>query len=131
MRIERKAEMPRVLVVDDSPTMRKMIMAALRPLQAEFGEAANGLEAIEQLALGKYDAMTLDLNMPDMHGLEVLRYVRKLSSLDEMPVVVISTRGDEYSLQQSLQLGANRYLVKPFQPAELLRIIQTLLAQSA
>ncbi|RMF43172.1 MAG: response regulator [Anaerolineae bacterium] len=119
--------MPRILVVDDSPTMRKMIMAALRPLQAEFGEAGNGLEAIEQLALKRYQAMTLDLNMPDMHGLEVLRYVRQLASYEDMPVVVISTRGDEASLQQALQLGANRYLVKPFQPAELLETLQTLL----
>jgi len=123
--------MPRILVVDDSPTMRKMIMAALRPLQVEFGQAGNGLEAIEQLALQQYDAMTLDLNMPDMHGLEVLRYVRQLTSYDAMPVVVISTRGDEASLQQALDAGANRYLVKPFQPADLLRTLQNLLQSAA
>ncbi|GAB4520542.1 MAG: response regulator [Anaerolineales bacterium] len=118
----------RILVVDDSPTMRKMIMAALRPLQASFGEAANGLEAIEQLALSRYDAMTLDLNMPDMHGLEVLRYVRQLASLESLPVVVVSTRGDEVSLQQTLDAGANRYLVKPFQPVELQQVMRSLLA---
>ncbi len=123
--------MYRILVVDDSPTMRKMIMAALRPLKAAFGEAGNGLEAIEQLALATYHAMTLDLNMPDMHGLEVLRYVRQLTSYDAMPVIVISTRGDETSLQQALQLGANRYLVKPFKPAELLQTVQTLLRDAA
>ncbi len=123
--------MSRILVVDDSPTMRKMIMAALRPLQAEFGQAGNGLEAIEQLALAQYDAMTLDLNMPDMHGLEVLRYVRQLASYEAMPVVVISTRGDETSLQQALEAGANRYLVKPFQPADLLRTLQSLLQSAA
>ena len=70
--------MQKTLVVDDSPTMRRMVMASLRDVCAGgFAEAASGLEAIEQLALGPVALMVLDLNMPDMHGLEVLRFVRE------------------------------------------------------
>src|SRR4029077_12315352 len=71
------ALMNRTLVVDDSPTMRRMVMASLRDVCAGgFAEAGSGLEAIEQLALGPIDLMVLDLNMPDMHGLDVLKFLR-------------------------------------------------------
>src|SRR6476659_3760303 len=64
-----------ILVVDDSPTMRRMIMASLRDLgDVGFDQAASGLEAIERLSLAPVDLMVLDLNMPDVHGFEVLRF---------------------------------------------------------
>lgn len=85
---------PKFLVVDDSATIRKMIMTALRPLQANFREASSGLEAIEQLMLSQYDVVTLDLNMPDMHGLEFLQFVRNHNAFKEIPIVVITTRAD-------------------------------------
>ena len=73
----RSTRMLKTLVVDDSPTMRRMVMASLREVCAGgFLEAASGLEAIEQLALGPVALIVLDLNMPDMHGLEVLKFVR-------------------------------------------------------
>ncbi len=119
--------MPAVLVVDDSPTMRKMIQAALRPLGVTFYEAANGLEAIEQLALHPIDLITLDLNMPDMHGIEFLHFARAHSRYRTTPIVVVTTRADEASRQQALQAGATRYLTKPFQPAELRQAVADLL----
>ena len=70
--------MKNVLVVDDSPTMRRMVIASLRELQnVSFDQAASGLEAIEQLALAPVHLMILDLNIPDIHGLEVLEFVRR------------------------------------------------------
>ena len=70
--------MIQILIVDDSPTIRRMVRASLAalPPPVEFIEAASGLEAIERLALGVVELMVLDLNMPDMHGLEVLGFVR-------------------------------------------------------
>ena len=68
--------MRRILVVDDSATMRKMVIASLRDLtDVSFSEAGNGFEAIEQLEVAPFDLMILDLNMPEMHGLEVLKFV--------------------------------------------------------
>lgn len=119
--------MPSILVVDDSPTMRKMIMAAARPLNATFGEAGNGLEAIEQLALQVYDVITLDLNMPDMHGLEFIKFARSHSTYRNIPIVVVSTRGDSESKKAAMEDGATIYLSKPFSPAQLVNALNDLL----
>ena len=107
----------RTLVVDDSPTMRRMVIASLRDVcEGGFVQAASGLEAIEQLALGPASLMVLDLNMPDMHGLEVLRFVRKHPSLKRLPVIVLTTRGDDESRSAAMAAGASLYLTKPFAP---------------
>ena len=113
--------MKRVLVVDDSPTMRRMVISSLRKLaEVEFGEAANGLEAIEKLSLHPVSLIVLDLNMPDMHGLEVLQFVRAHTSFKEIPVIVLTTKGDESTRNAAMIAGASRYLTKPFQPDTLL-----------
>ena len=107
-----------ILVVDDSPTMRRMIMASLRELRdVGFDQAGSGLEAIERLSLTPVDLVVLDLNMPDVHGLEVLRFVRTHERFRGLPVVVLTTRGDDQSRQAALQEGATRYVTKPFEPA--------------
>ena len=117
-----------ILVVDDSPTMRRMIMAALRDLRdVGFDQAASGLEAIERLALAPVDLMVLDLNMPDVHGLEVLRFVRAHERFERLPVVVLTTRGDDESRDAALREGATRYLTKPFAPATFAPEIRALL----
>ncbi len=117
-----------VLVVDDSLTIRRMVMHALRHLASEFGEATTGLEAIEQLTLHNYDAVMLDLNMPDMHGLEVLRFLRGTEHYRNLPVVVLTTRGDDDTRSQALRAGASAYLTKPFTPADLQEALQGVLA---
>ena len=117
-----------ILVVDDSPTMRRMIMASLRDLSnIAFDQAASGLEAIERLSLSPVDLVVLDLNMPDVHGLEVLRFVRSHERFGALPVVVLTTRGDDESRQSALREGATRYLTKPFAPAALASEIGALL----
>jgi len=117
-----------ILVVDDSPTMRRMIMASLRELgDVTFDQAGSGLEAIERLALAPIDLVVLDLNMPDVHGLEVLRFMRTHDRFRALPVVVVTTRGDEESREAALREGATRYLTKPFQPATLAPEIRALL----
>ena len=120
--------MAAILVVDDSPTMRKMVKASLNSIQPEFGEASNGLEAIEQLALNSYDLMILDLNMPDMHGLEVIQYTRSYDSYKELPILVLTTRSEDEVRARVLEAGATRYCTKPFQPPHLLQIVRELLS---
>ena len=124
--------MPKILIVDDSVTIRKMVRASLRGLdEAEFAEAGNGLEAIEHLALGPIDLMILDLNMPDMHGVDVLKFLRRHPSSREVPVVVLTTRGDESSRDAAIAAGATQYMTKPFVPQALLSTARELLRTSA
>jgi two-component system chemotaxis response regulator CheY len=112
--------MSQILIVDDSPTIRRMVKASLMPLAMPFIEAASGLEAIEQLAIGDIKLMVLDLNMPDMHGLEVLGFVRAHQKFHQLPVMVLTTRDDQGSRNAAQQAGATTYLTKPFAPQALL-----------
>lgn len=123
--------MKQVLVVDDSATMRRMIMAALRDVeQITFNEASSGLEAIERLAVAPADLVLLDLNMPDIHGLEVLRFIRTHESFRHTPVVILTTRDDAASREAALRDGATLYLTKPFTPAQLAPQVRRLLEVS-
>jgi two-component system, chemotaxis family, chemotaxis protein CheY len=109
--------MKKILVVDDSPTIRRMVVASLRDLKnTGFVEASSGLEAIERLSLSPVDLIILDLNMPDMHGLEVLRFVRNHNMYRSIPVIILTTKGDEDSRNAALSAGASLYLNKPFEP---------------
>ena len=121
--------MKTILVVDDSATMRRMVMAALRGLgDVAFDQAGTGLEAIERLAVAPCDLVLLDLNMPDMHGLEVLRFIRSHERFQTLPVVILTTRGDEESRGAAEREGATLYLTKPFAPETIAPEIRRLLA---
>ena len=119
--------MAHILIVDDSPTIRRMVRASLTPLGTPFVEAGSGLEAIEQLGLGEVQCMVLDLNMPDMHGVEVLGFVRSNQKFHKLPVVVLTTRDDEASRTAAMNAGATRYLTKPFKPQALLTEVRGLI----
>ena len=109
-----------------------MVRASLRALpEAEFVEAANGLEAIEQIALGPIALIVLDLNMPDMHGVDVLKFVRRHQGCRDVPVIVLTTRGDESSRETAIGAGATRYLTKPFVPQVLLSAARDLVPAAA
>jgi two-component system, chemotaxis family, chemotaxis protein CheY len=123
---------PKILIVDDSATIRKMVRASLRPLaDAEFVEAGNGLEAIEQVALGPIALIILDLNMPDMHGVDVLKFVRRHQVSRDVPVIVLTTRGDDVSRETAMSAGATQYLTKPFVPDVLLSAARDLVPAAA
>ena len=120
--------MHRILIADDSATIRKMVRASLQSLEsAEFLEAGTGLEAIEQLAVAAVQLIVLDLNMPDMHGIDVLRFVRRHQRYRNLPVIVLTTRGDDSSRETAVEAGATTYLTKPFTPQTLAATARTLL----
>jgi two-component system chemotaxis response regulator CheY len=117
-----------ILVVDDSATMRRMVIASLRALaDVQYNEASSGLEAIERLALAPVDLIILDLNMPDMHGIEVLQFVRRHERYHSIPIIVLTTRGDNDSREVAFAAGASQYLTKPFTPQLLATHVRTLL----
>ena len=122
--------MAHLLIVDDSPTIRRMVKVALTPLSLDVIEAASGLEAIEQLAVVPVSLMVLDLNMPDMHGLDVLGFVRASQKFQHIPVIVLTTRDDGGSRTAAMQAGATRYLTKPFSPQALLTEAREVLASA-
>ncbi|MFT3843072.1 MAG: response regulator [Myxococcaceae bacterium] len=117
-----------VLVVDDSRVMREMVVACLKPESSlAFTQAGSGLEAIEKLSLKPYSLLVLDLNMPDIGGIEVVQFVRAQDTLRDLPIIIVTTRGDDASRSQALEAGASRFVTKPFTPESLLSEVRTLL----
>ena len=120
--------MAEILVVDDSRVMRDMIVACLRPrADLTFTQASSGLEAIERLSLRPFDLVVLDLNMPDIGGIEVLEFVRAQDKLRALPIIVVTTRGDDASRATALRAGASRFMTKPFTPDVILGEVEALL----
>jgi two-component system chemotaxis response regulator CheY len=103
-------------------------LGALRTVKST--QAGTGLEAIERLAIEPIDLMVLDLNMPDMHGMEVIDFVRSHQAYRDIPIVVLTTKGEEASRTKALDAGANRYLTKPFDPQQLADVVNSLLKAS-
>jgi two-component system, chemotaxis family, chemotaxis protein CheY len=125
------AWMTEILVVDDSKVMREMIVACLRGENFSFTHAASGLEAIEQMALRHFHLVVLDLNMPDIGGYEVIEFIRSQDKLQHLPILVVTTRGDEGSRTRALGVGASKFMTKPFAPEDILRSVRALLQQSS
>jgi two-component system chemotaxis response regulator CheY len=124
--------MRRLLIVDDSRLMRDMVAACLRPLGAvAFEFAGTGLEAIERLALAGFDLVVLDLNMPDVGGIEVIEFVRSQDHLRSLPILIVTTRGDDDSKARVLEAGASGFLAKPFAPEQILEQVKRLLPSAA
>jgi two-component system chemotaxis response regulator CheY len=119
-----------ILVVDDSKLIREMIVACLRGQAGlAFTHAASGLEAIERLSLRTFDLVFLDLNMPDIGGIEVLEFVRGQERLRPLPIIVATTRGDEASRARAMAAGASSFMTKPFTPEALLAEARALLGE--
>jgi two-component system, chemotaxis family, chemotaxis protein CheY len=123
-----QAQTADVLVVDDSKLMRDMVSACLRAAPGiTISHAASGLEAIETLSLRPFDLLVLDLNMPDIGGLEVIEFVRSQDRLRSIPILVLTTRGDEDSRRDTLKAGASSFMTKPFEPDAILSEVLGLL----
>jgi len=124
--------MPTALVVDDSPMIRHMVRMSLEDIGGlTITEAGTGLEAIELLMIRGADLVVLDLNMPDMHGLEVLRFVRRHAAFSSLPIIVLTTRGDENTRESAMAAGASLFRTKPFRPDALASDARALLDQPA
>jgi len=111
----------KLLVVDDSSVIRKVIKAAADVLQLETIEAQDGLEALEKMAAHyqEIDLVLLDWNMPEMNGYDVLVEVKTSEKYKHIPVMMVTTEGQQSSIVAAVRAGANNYLVKPFTVEEL------------
>ena len=123
--------MQRILIVEDSGTMRSLIASTLEELggPVKVDEAENGFEALRCLPRVDYDLILTDINMPDINGLELVSFVKRDERYAGIPLVIVSTEGSERDREKGLELGADAYLVKPFDPDELRRLVVELLGQ--
>ena len=109
----------KILVVDDSITIRRIILNALRTIgYTDVVEASNGREALERLSDGVNFVIT-DWNMPEMNGLDLTKQIRTKPGSNDLPILMITTRGTEADVVDALQAKVNSYIVKPFTPQEL------------
>jgi CheY-like chemotaxis protein len=121
------------LVVDDSATIRQLLTLTLRKLnggsQLRIVEATDGREALEKVRAAHYDLVLTDIKMPNMDGLEFLHRVRTELENSTLPIIIISTKGEEEDVARGLELGATAYLTKPVSAPKLLETIGRIFAE--
>ncbi len=128
--------MVRILLVEDSAAMRTYVRASLEGTPVlghdfELVEASSGFDALRLLPRAAYDLVITDINMPDINGLELVRFVRQSERHRETPLLIISTQTSERDRDRALALGANSFLAKPFTPEALRDVVTQSLAGRA
>ena len=117
-----------ILVVDDSKTVRNLVAFILKSEGFKVTTAEDGLDGLEKLySMQKIDLIMSDVNMPRMDGFTFIRTVREQSAYRDVPIIVLSTEGQEKDIQTGMSLGANLYMVKPAQPDMMVRNVKMLL----
>ena len=117
-----------IMVVDDSKTIRNLVAFVLKSEGFKVSTAEDGLDAIEKLySLEPVDLIVSDVNMPRMDGFTFIAQVREQDIYKDIPIIILSTEGEERDIQKGIQLGANLYMVKPAQPEKMVRNIKMLL----
>ncbi len=121
-----------VMVVDDFPPMRKLLIKSLRQMGASrILEARDGTEAVQLMNLKKVDLILSDWNMPDMGGLELLRWVRDKHPWGHMPFLMVTSRGQQLDVVEAVKAGVDSYIVKPFTQEGLEEKVAKLVPQAA
>ncbi|HHH13296.1 MAG TPA: response regulator, partial [Thiolapillus brandeum] len=118
-----------VMVVDDSITVRKVTSRLLERHNMQVLTAKDGVDAITVLQDRKPDVMLLDIEMPRMDGYELARHIRNTPELEDIPIIMITSRTGEKHRNRALELGVDRYLGKPYQETDLLENIYELLGE--
>jgi two-component system KDP operon response regulator KdpE len=113
-----------ILIVDDEPAIRRFLRSSLAAQDFAIAEASDGASALAGVAREKPDLVVLDLGLPDMDGIEVIRRIRAGSDL---PIIILSVRDDERGKVEALDLGADDYITKPFGMEELIARVRTAL----
>ena len=117
-----------ILIVDDSKTVRNLVAFILKAEGFKVTTAEDGLHGLEKLyAMESVDLILSDINMPRMDGFTFIAQVREQDIYKDIPIIILSTEGEESDIQKGIQLGANLYMVKPAQPEKMVRNIKMLL----
>ena len=125
------ADTMHALVVEDSPTMRQLIVFALSRIKVlKVIEADDGVDALKKLSQQHFDILITDINMPMMDGLKLVSMVRKDEVHKDIPIIIITTEGAQEDRQRALSLGANAYITKPIQAPQVISKVKDLLKLS-
>ena len=117
-----------VLIIDDSKTIRNLVAFGHKSEGDRTSTAEDGLDGIEKLYnIDPVDLIIVDVNMPRMDGFTFIKTVRTQDAYKDIPIIVLSTEGQEKDIQKGMSLGANLYMVKPAQPEKMVRNIKMLL----
>ena len=118
----------RVLIIDDSKTVRNLVAFIMKKEGFRVLSAEDGFDGLEKLYAAEWvDLIICDVNMPRMDGFTFIRNVREQELYRDLPIIVLSTEGQEKDIQTGIKLGANMYMVKPAQPEKLVRNVRMLL----
>lgn len=122
--------MAKLLIADDDPDIRQLLTYVLAEEGHEIRAAKDGRMAIEAMVIDPPAVLILDLMMPDMDGMAVLREMKDYQVLDSTKVLVLTAKGTEHDRHMAFDLGADNYQTKPFEPDEVLVAVETMLALS-
>ncbi len=115
----------KVLIVEDSGATRELLRAAVETLaEIEVHTAISGFDALKVLPRHRFELIITDINMPDINGLELINFVKKNPHYKDTPLFVVTTEGREADRDRGLLLGANEYVIKPFQPETILGLVR-------
>ncbi len=120
--------MYKVLIVDDEKGIRELIAKYCQLEGYTYGEAGDGLEAIEKAKQGGYDIIVMDVMMPELDGFSAVREIRKFSKI---PIIMLSARTETYDKIHGFEIGADDYISKPFSPKELMLRINAVMSRSS
>lgn len=119
--------MAKILIVDDSASMRNMVSTTLKSRGHTVTEAGDGQQALMQAKTSGFDVVVSDLNMPNMNGIELIKNLRSLPNYKYTPILLLTTESGEDRKSEGKQAGATGWLVKPFNPEKLLATIERVL----
>lgn len=123
--------MSTVLIVDDSSTLREMISGLLLKAGMSVVEAKDGIEARSMIEGNPPDLVVLDIVMPNMNGYELCRWIKNTQGISNIPVIICSSKGEEFDRYWGMKQGADAYIAKPFRPRDMLDTVKQLLRASA
>jgi two-component system chemotaxis response regulator CheY len=117
-----------ILAVDDSMTMRQLVAFSLRQHGYQVIEAVDGLDAMAKLQQHRVDLIITDLHMPRLDGIELIRQVRAQGTYRFLPIVMLTTETQESKKVEGRQAGATGWIVKPFEPEQLIKVVKRVLS---
>ena len=123
--------MPRILAVDDEPNIVRLIQVNLERHGYQVDTASNGVQALEKIRANRPDLVVSDVMMPEMDGFELLSTIKRDPALEDLPIIMLTAKTQDKNVMEGYSRGADMYLTKPFNPAELLAFVKRILQSSS